>query len=137
LGEDKVGFFLIPSALPDAKAPLAIGGIGLGYGIRASSDHADLAAEYIDLVTGPRAAELLFGAGFLPALAVDPALLTEGTLTADVNNAWKTISTNNTVGHYLDWTMPNIAANIQELMGEQVSPEEFVQAVEADYQAGP
>jgi raffinose/stachyose/melibiose transport system substrate-binding protein len=136
LGEDKVGFFLIPSALPDAKAPLAIGGVGLGYGIRATSKNPDLAAEYIDLVTGPRAAELLFQAGFLPAMAVDPSLLTEGTLTADVNNAWKTISTNNTVGHYLDWTMPNIAANIQELMGEQVSPADFVKTVEEEYQAG-
>jgi len=137
LGEDKVGFFLIPSALPDATAPLAIGGVGLGYGIRATSKNPDLAAEYIDLVTGPHAAELLFRAGFLPAMAVDPSLLTEGTLTADVNNAWKTISTNNTVGHYLDWTMPNIAANIQELMGGQVSPEDFVKGVEEEYKAGP
>jgi raffinose/stachyose/melibiose transport system substrate-binding protein len=137
LGEDKVGFFLIPSALSDAKAPLAIGGVGLGYGIRATSKNPDLAAEYIDLVTGPRAAELLFNAGFLPAMAVDLSLLTEGTLTADVNNAWKTISTNNTVGHYPDWTMPNIAANIQELMGEQVSPADFVKTVEEEYQAGP
>ena len=52
-------------------------------------------------------------------------------------HAWETISSNNTVGHYLDWTMPNIAANIQELMGGQVSPEDFVKGVEQEYQAGP
>ena len=136
LGQEPVGFFLVPPVNPD-NPPLNIGGVGLGYGIRATSADPDVAAEYIDLVTGPRAAELLFQAGFLPAVAVDPALLTEGTLTADVVNAWNTISTKNCVGHYLDWTMPDIAANIQELMAEQVSPAEFVSAVEKDYRAGP
>jgi len=34
-----------------------------------------------------------------------------------------TISEQNAVGHYLDWTLPDIAADIQELMGGQVTPE--------------
>ena len=135
LGEEEIGFFVIPSAIEGAP-PLSIGGVGLAYGVRAASEHPDLAAAYVDLVTGPRAAELLFEQGFLPATTVDPALLTEGTLTADVVNAWTTISSQNAVGHYLDWTVPDVAANIQELMAGQVSPEEFVQDVEADYQAG-
>ncbi len=135
LGEEPIGFFVIPSALPDAP-PLSIGGVGLAYGIRAGTEHPDLAAAYIDLVTGPRAAELLFEQGFLPAAEVNPDLLVEGTLTADVVNAWNLISSQNAVGHYLDWTMPDIAANIQELMAGQVTPEQFIQDVEADYQAG-
>jgi raffinose/stachyose/melibiose transport system substrate-binding protein len=135
LGEEEIGFFVIPSALDDAP-PLSIGGVGLAYGARATTDHPDLAAAYIDLVTGPRAAELLFEQGFLPAATVDPALLTEGTLTADVVEAWNTISAQNAVGHYLDWTVPDVAANLQELMADQVSPEEFIQDVESDYQAG-
>ncbi|MCA9909334.1 MAG: extracellular solute-binding protein, partial [Anaerolineae bacterium] len=36
LGEEAVGFFLLPSAI-GAETPYTIGGIGLGYGIRATS----------------------------------------------------------------------------------------------------
>jgi raffinose/stachyose/melibiose transport system substrate-binding protein len=134
-GEDEIGFFVIPPAEAE-NPPLAIGGVGLAYAIRATTDHPDLAAAYIDLVTGPRAAELLLEQGFLPAAAVDSADLTEGTLTADVVNAWNTISSANAVGHYLDWTVPDIAANIQELMGKVVTPEGFIAGVEEEFQAG-
>lgn len=134
-GEDAVGFFLVPSAV-GLETPYAIGGVGLGYGIRATSQHADLAAAYIDLMTGPDAAAKLFENGFLPAVAVDASLLTEGTLTAEVVEAWNTISAGDTVGHYLDWTMPDIAADIQELMAKVVTPEQFIANVETDYTAG-
>ena len=109
------------------------GGGGVGLGIRAGSENPDLAAEYIDLVTGPRAAELLFEHGFFPATAIDASLLTEGTVTADMFNVWSAVSGANAVGHWLDWTAPNIDANIQELMGQAVSPQDFIADVEADY----
>jgi len=134
LGEEPVGFFAFPS--DEAGVPAIVpGGVGLAYGIRATSQYPDLAAEYIDLVTGPRAAELLFERGFFPATAVDPSLLTEGTLTADMFDVWAAVSEANAVGHWLDWTAPDIAANIQELMGKVVTPEQFVADVEADYTA--
>jgi len=79
--------------------------------------------------------ELLFERGFFPATAVDPSLLTEGTLTADMFDVWAAVSEANAVGHWLDWTAPDIAANIQELMGKVVTPEQFVADVEADYTA--
>jgi raffinose/stachyose/melibiose transport system substrate-binding protein len=132
LGEEAVGFFVIPS-VEDGAPPLSIGGVGLAYGIRATSENADLAAEYIDLVTGPHAADLLLEQGFLPAAEVDADTLEDGTLTKDVVEAWQTISSQNAVGHYLDWTVPNIAENLQELLGGVVTPEEFVADVEADY----
>lgn len=132
VGEEPIGFFPFPSEESGVPA-IVPGGVGLAYGIRASSEHPDLAAEYIDLVTGPRAAELLFERGFFPATAIDTSLLTEGTVTADMFTVWSAVSGANAVGHWLDWTAPNIDANIQELMGKAVSPEEFVADVEADY----
>ena len=134
LGEDAVGFFAFPSDETGVPA-IVPGGVGLAYGIRAGSQNADVAAEYIDLVTGPRAAELLFEHGFFPATAIDDSLLTEGTLTADMFHVWAAVGEANAVGHWLDWTAPNIAANIQELMGKQVTPEQFVADVQADYTA--
>ena len=100
-----------------------------------AAEQADLAAEYIDLITGPRAAQVLFEHGFFPATAIDQSLLTEGTLTADMFHVWEAVGAANAVGHWLDWTSPNIAENLQELMGKQVTPEEFVADVEADYTA--
>lgn len=135
LGEEEVGFFLVPPA-EEGAAPLSVGGVGLGYGIRATSENADLAAEYIDFMTGPRAAEVMLEYGYLPATPVDESVLTEGTLTADMVNAWNTISGADAVGHYLDWTMPDIAADLQELMAKVVTPEDFVANVQADYEAG-
>lgn len=134
LGEEPVGFFAFPSE--EAGVPAIVpGGVGLAYGIRAGTENPDLAAAYIDMVTGPRAAELLFERGFFPATAVDESLLTEGTLTADMFDVWSAVSGANAVGHWLDWTAPNIDANIQELMGKVVSPAEFVADVQADYVA--
>jgi raffinose/stachyose/melibiose transport system substrate-binding protein len=130
--ESTIGFFLLPSVGGD-EVPLTIGGVGLPYAIRATSQNADLAAEYIDLITGPDAATLLFAQGFLPAVA--PEGVEAGTLTGDVVAAWNAISSNNKVGHYLDWTAPDIAADIQELMAKRVTPEEFVANVEEEYQS--
>jgi len=135
LGADAVGFFLVPAS-EKGKPPLSVGGLGLGYGIRKTSKNADLAAEYIDFMTGPRAAEVMLGYGYLPAIAIDTKLLKEGTLTADMVKAWMTISSANAVGHYLDWTLPDIAANIQELLAKKVTPEDFVKQVQAKYVAG-
>ncbi len=132
LGEEAVGFFPFPSNEPGVPA-IVPGGVGLAYGIRASSQNADLAAAYIDLITGPRAAELLFERGFFPASAIDPSLLVEGTLTADMFHVWSAVGEANAVGHWLDWTAPDIASNIQELMGKQVTPAEFVADVQAAY----
>jgi raffinose/stachyose/melibiose transport system substrate-binding protein len=133
LGEEAVGFFLIPPS-EKGKPPLSVGGVGLGYGIRKTSKYPDAAAAYIDFMTNASAAQVMLGYGYLPAAAVDTSKLKDG-LTLDTLKAWNTISSANAVGHYLDWTMPDIAANLQELLGKQVTPEQFIQKVEADYKA--
>jgi raffinose/stachyose/melibiose transport system substrate-binding protein len=130
--EENVGFFLLPSATGE-EVPLTIGGVGLGYGIRADTENPDIAAAYIDLVTGPEAANLLLEQGYLPAIT--PEDYESGTLTGDVIEAWELISSNNKVGHYLDWTAPDIAADIQEMMAGEVSPEEFAANVQEDYES--
>jgi raffinose/stachyose/melibiose transport system substrate-binding protein len=135
LGEEPIGFYLFPHAVAD-EPPLNIGGVGLAYGIRATSEHPDEAAAYIDFITGSDAAATLLENGFLPAAAVDTSGLSEGTLTADVVNAWNTISSENAVGHYWDWTIPDMAAYIQELIAGVTTPEQFIETVEADYTAG-
>ena len=134
-GEDAIGFFVIPPEDP-ADPPLAIGGVGIPFGISAKSANPDLAAEYIDFITGPDTASRLLEVGFLPAATVDPSALTEGTLTADTVNAWNLISSQNAVGHYLDWAVPldDLNASLQELLAKQITPEDFVNQVEEAYE---
>lgn len=131
---NEIGFFVIPSPVADTP-PYAVGGVGIPYGISAKSAHPDLAAEYIDMISSPEVAEQLLGLGFLPAVAVSEDKLTEGTLTTDLVNAWNLISSNDRVGHYLDWAVPldDINAALQELMAKQISPEDFVNQVEDAY----
>jgi len=134
-GEDEIGFFVIPPA--DAEnPPLAIGGVGIPFGISARSANPDLAAEYIDFITGPDTASRLLEVGSLPAAPVASAALIEGTLTADTVNAWNLISSQNAVGHYLDWAVPldDLNASLQELLAKQITPEDFVAQVEEAYE---
>ncbi|MCZ7547323.1 MAG: hypothetical protein M5R40_29085 [Anaerolineae bacterium] len=77
------------------------------------------------MITGPRAAELLFEQGFFPAAEVDPEMLTEGTVVADQFAVWNAVNEANAVGHWLDWTLPSVDANIQELMGGVATPGDF------------
>ena len=86
-------------------------------------------------MTGFEAAEALLANGFLPAAPVDPASLVQGTLTADVVSAWARISVSDAVGHYWDWTVPDIAASIQEMIAKRITPEEFIAAVQAQYES--
>ena len=119
-------------------SPYAVGGVGIPYGISAKSAHPDLAAEYINMISSPEVARhSCSGLGFLPAVPVAAGQLTEGTLTTDLVNAWNLISSNNKVGHYLDWAVPldDINAALQELLAKQITPEEFVNQVEDAYVA--
>lgn len=135
LGEDAVGFFILPSASGEEVAP-TIGGVGLGYAIRATTANPDAAAAYVDFITSADTASILLENGFLPAVAADESELTEGTLTADMVAAWNTISAADRVGHYFDWVVPDMGAYIQEMLAGAVTPEAFLENVQASYEEG-
>jgi raffinose/stachyose/melibiose transport system substrate-binding protein len=86
-----------------------------------------------------RAMELWQTAGLVPVVPVDPANLEPDTFFTDMVNSWGEIVQTNGMGHYLDWATPTfydtITAALQELGGDQITPEEFVQKLQADYAA--
>lgn len=134
--DQEFGFFLLPGF--SGQPTMAIGGVGIPYSIRKTTQHPDLAAEYLNWMISPRAAELWAQAGMLPAMS-----LPEGSQ-VDTNNlfgetlfAWEAVNKNNAVGHYIDWATPTfydtLVAELQKLLGGISTPANFTAAVEADY----
>lgn len=136
--DQKFGFFLLP-ANPD-QTRLAIGGVGIPFSIRKTTANPDLAAEYLDWMISPRAAQLWAEAGMLPAMPLPAdAKVEEGSLFADTMVAWDTINKENAVGHYIDWATPTfydtIVAELQKVFGKATDPVAFTTAVQVDYEA--
>lgn len=134
--DQEFGFFLLPGL--SGKQTMAIGGVGIPYAIRKTTQHPDLAAEYLDWMISPRAAELWAQAGMLPAMSLpeDTKVKTDN-LFGDTLHAWETINKNNAVGHYIDWATPTfydtLVAELQKLLGSIATPADFTAAVQRDY----
>lgn len=136
--DQEFGFFLLPPY--QGKSGLAIGGVGIPFAIRKTSEKQDLAAEYLNWMISPRAAELWAEAGMLPAMALPAdSKLDTANLFGDTLNAWNTINQGNAVGHYIDWATPTfydtLAAELQKLLGGISTPANLTEAVEVDYSA--
>jgi raffinose/stachyose/melibiose transport system substrate-binding protein len=136
--DQEFGFFLLPGF--SGKPTMAIGGVGVPYSIRKTTENPDLAAEYLNWMISPRAAELWAVAGMLPAMSLpeesDVKVETDN-LFGDTLFAWETINKNNAVGHYIDWATPTfydtLVAELQKLLGGVSTPADFTAAVEVDY----
>jgi len=130
-----IGFFLLPPK-EAGGFKMSVGGTGFGFAIRATAANPDLAAEYINFLYSEETAKEMIDAGFFPVYPIDTSGLEEG-LVKDIANAWTTINQNNAVGYYMDWVTPTmydtISSSLQELLALRVTPQEFVNKVNADY----
>ncbi len=130
-----LGFFLVPP-LEAGGYKLNVGGAGAGYGISAQCPYPDEAADYINYLFSEETAEALLAAGSLPVYPVDTSNLEDGLL-KDIVAAWNFANQHDAVGYYFDWVTPTMydtsTAALQELMANQITPEEFVDKINADY----
>jgi raffinose/stachyose/melibiose transport system substrate-binding protein len=138
LGADNKDFGFFP--MPPANAgdpPVATGGAGFPLSIAAGTEHADAAAAYIDWMTSDHASDLLLQTGEIPLHNGKTSSVEPGTVLADVVNAARSVSDANGVVPYEDWATPTfydtLTSSIQELMVNRLTPDQFVQNVEADY----
>jgi raffinose/stachyose/melibiose transport system substrate-binding protein len=138
LGADNKNFGFFP--MPPANAgdpPVATGGAGFPLAIAAGSDHADAAAAYIDWMTSDHASDLLLPTGEIPLHNGKTPPVQPGTVLADVVDAARSVSDANGIVPYEDWATPTfydtLTSSIQELMVNRLTPDQFVQNVEADY----
>ncbi|MDD2522443.1 MAG: extracellular solute-binding protein [Anaerolineaceae bacterium] len=134
--DQEFGFFLLPGF--SGQPTMAIGGVGVPFAIRKSTEHADLAAEYLDWMISQRAAELWAQAGMVPAMSLpEDSQVDTDNIFGDTLLAWQTINKNNAVGHYIDWATPTfydtLVSELQKLLGGVTTPADFTAAVEVDY----
>jgi len=135
-----IHFMAIP-APADIKKPLTVGGIDLAWSITVNAkDKAsqDLAASYIDYMVSPDAANAWAAAGFFPSTPVtDPSVVKSGLLKEGLA-MWKVLGDNNSLGHYADWSSPTMLKtyddNMPHLLAGDMTPQAFVDALDADYQ---
>ncbi len=130
-----IGFFVLPPEEKDGYK-LTVGGTGFAFGISAKSKNPDLASEYINYLYSEEVAQAMLENGFLPVYPADASALPDGLL-KDIVNGWVSLNENNAVGYYMDWVTPTmydtITGSLQELMGGNITPEEFIAKVNADY----
>jgi raffinose/stachyose/melibiose transport system substrate-binding protein len=130
---DDVGFFVPDTA---GGVPATTGGTGLPFTITSASANTDVAAAYVDFITGDAAMEVLADTGNLPVNRTADLAPSEGAL-ADVFTEFGRVTESGELLPYLDYATPTFAdtlgQSLQDLLDGRVTPEEFTEALEADY----
>jgi raffinose/stachyose/melibiose transport system substrate-binding protein len=130
---DDLGFMLPPEGSSGEQN--VTGSTGLPFAITEASKNADVAAAYLDFITSPEAMTKYTEGGDLPVYDTDKQSPT-GTQ-AEVFDAWSKATGGNLLTPYLDWATPNstelVQTQVQDLMGEKTSPNDFLDTLESDY----
>lgn len=139
IGNPDIRFFLMPPLEANkGTVPPHVAGTEVPFTLSVKTQYADLGAEFINFMHSPRAAELWLKAGLIPTMPADESLLTPETLIADTYYAWQKLDDANAMGHYIDWTTPTfydtVTSGLQQLEASRITPETFVNMLEADYQ---
>lgn len=133
MGEN-VGYFAMPvgpSGVIGGTAALA-----LPWHITSKSEHPDLGAEFIALMMDKSFAQELAALGRVPAQQSDAEITG---LLADVAAGANEVIQSEGVTLYADWTTDTmfntLTAKTQELLGGQIDGAEYLEAVQADWEA--
>ena len=137
-------FRLVPFPLATAADIGAIASGDLPWSVPVNAKCPELAKEYMNFITSPEASEIWIKAGQVPATISgnEQALVEANGLTgvsADAILSWVNIMTNGTPIGFPDWATPTwydtISQSATALMAGEITPQEFVEALQADYGA--
>ena len=137
-------FRLVPFPLATATDIGAIASGDLPWSVPTNARCPELAKAYINYITSPEASEIWINAGQVPAtISGNEASLVEAAgltgVSADAILSWVNIMTNGTPIGFPDWATPTwydtIAQSSTALMAGEITPQEFVDALQADYGA--
>ncbi|MFM1964747.1 MAG: hypothetical protein RL134_472, partial [Actinomycetota bacterium] len=137
-------FRLVPFPLGDAATIAAIATGDLPWSVPTNAKNPDLAKEYINFITSPEASEIWIKQGQVPAtVSGNETALVEANglkgVSADAVLSWVNVMQNGTPVGFPDWATPTwydtIAQSSTALMAGEITPQEFVDALQADYGA--
>ncbi|MBC7724214.1 MAG: extracellular solute-binding protein [Burkholderiaceae bacterium] len=133
---DDVGFFVPPAVAGEGAQ--TTGGTGLPFTVTASTPNMDLAAAYIDFITNDDAMAILAETGNLPVVNTQDYAPASGVL-RDIYSAFGAVTQDGVLLPYLDYATPTmgdtLGEGLQGLLAAQSTPQEFLDAMEADYAA--
>jgi raffinose/stachyose/melibiose transport system substrate-binding protein len=91
----------------------------------------------VDFITNARAAQTLLDTGNLPTVLPADYQPQPGTVAADIATQYRDVQKANGEVPYLDYSTPTfydtITAGMQELIGGQSDPQQFVDTLQTDY----
>lgn len=111
-------------------------GTSVAYAISSATEHPNAAAAFLNFLGSEEAGVNQFDQGFMP---VDPTAATpdEGTLQADLVTAWTMISDADGLVGFNNNATPTmndtLTASSQELLAGRSTPDEFLAAIQADW----
>jgi len=131
----RIGFMLMPP-LQSGAAPSALGGTSLPFAITSHSRHPQVAAAYLDFLTGRQAARVMSRTNNLAAVAGAEDVAAPDPLTGEVRAAWRRLIEDDGLVPYLDYTTPTaydtLTQQLASLLAGTETPRGFVSRVERD-----
>ena len=128
-------------------APVEAGGPARATGattspftISAKTEWPDVAANFIDFMTGPETADLRANGGYAPLLTDVEIAAADATVINEYNAVWKEVIAQDGLTLFLDWSTVGMGAvlfpAIQELIANQTDAASLVAVVQAEWVAG-
>jgi raffinose/stachyose/melibiose transport system substrate-binding protein len=133
LGDD-AGFFNMPPG--ESGNAVAIGSASLPMHISAKTEQPDLAAAYLDHITGPDAGQALVDTQQVPA-ATDGTAEPEDSLGQEVKAGWDQLVEDGGLTLYPDWSSPTMLQTMgqtfQEMLEGRISPQDVIDRTQEDW----
>jgi raffinose/stachyose/melibiose transport system substrate-binding protein len=135
LGDNAIFFNMPPG---DSGKMVAIGSTSFPMHISAKTKQPDLAAAYLDWITGPSAGKTLVDTSQVPA-AADSTAQASDTLGKDLKTGWDQLVQDGGLSLYPDWSSPTMLATMgqtfQEMLAGRISPQAVIAKTQADWEA--
>jgi raffinose/stachyose/melibiose transport system substrate-binding protein len=134
LGDD-AGFFDMPPG--ESGDAAAIGSASVPIHISAKTKQRDLAAAYLDFITGPDAGQAFVDNQLVPA-ATDTTAEPGDSLGKEVKGGWDKLVEDGGLTLYPDWSSPTMLQTMgqtfQEMLAGRISPQDVIDRTQDDWE---
>ena len=135
LGDDAIFFNMPPGSSGDK---VAIGSTSFPMHISAKTKNPDLAAAYLDWISGPSAGKTLVDTSQVPA-ATDSTAQPSDSLGKELKTGWDQLVEDGGLTLYPDWSSPTMLQTMgqtfQELLAGRISPQDVISKTQTDWEA--